>query len=348
MDQHQKEKLIELNNLVTPDVLANQLSISIKTLWYLVRLCNMDVGIPAAGQFPYRHLEVKTKNKVRDVFSPADKIRDIQTMLLNVVWSGIDHGVHSYAYEPGMQLVEPGELLKNSGLIVGLDFKDFFPSISKKKVKDLLTTYGYQDTVASIIATLSCVRYNGFCFLPQGGISSAQIANRIAAEYIDPLVNEYCTENLKDVPYTYVRYSDNIYIGTSKSVHGKDFLQGLSTMLFQHKWRNHKLRVLPYYRQQRVLGMVINEKVNAPRVEYRRFCAALFNIGNCTSREELLDQVVKLATLKVNIEEGKGKLLMSIKGKSNYYSSLLDEGSPKLSNLLEVTKNSLRKIEDLF
>jgi RNA-directed DNA polymerase len=341
-----KEQIVNLNKLVTPAILANQLGIEHSVLWYLVKLANRDV---AKTPGPYTHLQVVTKEKVRDVFSPSDRIRDIQTMLLAVVWSGIDSGKHSYAYEPGMKLTTPGSILENHGLIVGLDFKDFFPSISRKKVKELLMEYGYVEQVASIIATLSCVKFNGFCFLPQGGISSAQIANRIAAQLIDPIVLKYCEDTCKDSQFQYVRYSDNIYISLDKSVTGREFIAGLASVLGENKWRTHKRRVMPYYRRQRVLGMVVNEKVAPPRNELNRFKSALYNIAKCSTKEEIQEQVDRMGGIKVETSKGKGILILSIKGKANYYRDLLIQkseiASEKLKTRLEA---AVKKIEDLY
>jgi hypothetical protein len=341
-----KEQVVKLNSLVTPAILANQLGIEHSVLWYLVKLANKDVANQEGG---YKHIQVVTKTKVRDVFSPSDRIRDIQTMLLAVVWSGIDSGEYSYAYEPGMRLTTPGKVLENHGLIVGLDFKDFFPSISKKKVKQLLLSYGYVEQVASIIATLSCVRFNGFSFLPQGGISSAQIANRIAAWLIDPLVIKYCEDNCAAKPFQYVRYSDNIYVSLDKGITGNEFLAGLATLLGDNKWRTHKRRVMPYYKRQRVLGMVVNEKVAPPRNELNKFKSALYNIAKCTTSEEIDREISKLWCLKVESSKGKGILLLSIKGKANYYMDLLKQKSEVNANKLKSRlEEAVKKIEELY
>lgn len=341
-----KEQVVRLNSLVTPAILANQLSISHSILWYLVKLASRDVAEEGG---PYKHIQVVTKDKIRDVFSPSDRIRDIQTMLLAVVWPGIDSGEHSYAYEPGMRLTTPGKMLENNGLIVGLDFKDFFPSISRNKVKRLLLSYGYTEQVASIIATLSCVKFNGFSFLPQGGISSAQIANRIAAWLIDPLVVKYCEDNCKGKPFKYVRYSDNIYVSLDKEVTGNEFLSGLAVLLGENKWRTHKRRVMPYYKRQKVLGMVVNEQVAPPRNELNRFKSALYNIAKCTTKEQLESEVSKLWSIKVEASKGKGILLLSIKGKANYYADLLKQKSEENANKLKARlEEAVKKIEELY
>ncbi len=290
---------------------------------------------------PYEKLSIQTSSKVREVYNPSARVRDIQRMLLTTVWSGIDPGEHSAAYEQGMKLIDSGIKLQKHGLIVGLDFKNFFHSIPRKLIKQLLLEYGYPDITANVVATLSCVRDNQRHFLPQGGISSAQIANRIAAKYIDPLVIEYCAL-YGDT--TYVRYSDNIYVGLDKKTSGKEFVLGLSKILYDNRWRTHKARVMPYYKSQKLLGMVVNEKANAPRQEYHKFIAALFNIGRTTSEAELLTEVSKLDGIGIQTSCGKGILLMSLIGKANYYLTLVNSHrGTKLQQNLAKAKDSIER-----
>jgi hypothetical protein len=339
------DKIKEINSLVTPDVLANQLGIKLKTLWGLYFLASSDISDPMVTVKPYSRLEIKTSSKVREVYSPSDRIRDIQTMLLSVVWSGIDSGEHSAAYEVGMKLTDAGHKLNNFGLIVGLDFKNFFHSILMKMVVNLLTQYGYPAKTANMIAALSCVKDCQRRFLPQGGISSAQIANRVAASIIDPIVINYCRSKVGD-EFTYVRYSDNIYIGLPKEVTGVDFLKGLAEELKNNRWKTHKHRVMPYYRRQKLLGMVVNEKPNAPRAEYSKFLCAIHNISKCLTKEGVISNIEKMKDLGVSTSSGKGVLILSIVGKANYYKTILNQSrANKLTQLLDIAKN---KIESLI
>lgn len=337
-------KIKEMNSLVTPEVLANQLGIQLKTLWGLYHLASKDLTADFCSTMPYKRLEIKTTSKVREVYSPCDRIRDIQSMLLTTVWSGIDSGEHSAAYESGMHLTDAGSKLQNHGLIVGLDFKNFFHSILKRMVFNLLVEYGYPSRTANLIAVLSCVRDNNRQFLPQGGISSAQIANRVAASIIDPVVIKYCEANANGA-YTYVRYSDNIYIGMDSKVTGVDFLKGLASELYSSKWRTHKKRVMPYYKRQKLLGMVVNVKPNAPRDEYNKFLCAINNIANCSTKQEVQDNIDKMAALGIEVSSGKGILLLSILGKAAYYKTILNPNRViKLVNILEKAKNNIERM----
>jgi RNA-directed DNA polymerase len=338
-------KIKEMNSLVTPEVLANQLGVQLKTLWALYHTASKDITRDSSTNMPYKRLEIKTSSKVREVYSPCDRIRDIQSMLLVTVWSGIDSGEHSAAYESGMKLTDAGLKLQSHGLIVGLDFKNFFHSILRSMVVNLLTDYGYPAKTANLIAVLSCVRDDGKHFLPQGGISSAQIANRVAASIIDPIVIKYCEDNSNNGNYTYVRYSDNIYIGLDSKVTGVDFLKGLATELYNNKWRTHKKRVMPYYRRQKLLGMVVNVKPNAPREEYNKFLCAIHNIANCKTKQEVQDNIDKMRCLGIEVASGKGILLLSILGKASYYRTILNQN--RANKLLNILQKATHNIESM-
>ena len=314
------------NSLVTPKVLANQLGIEYKTLCWLKKLASYDIAANTTAEArklgytkvlaPYTKLEVPTKSKIRVVYSPCNQLRSIQAMLVQVVLKYIDPGDNSRAYEPGMQLITAGVDMLGGDVVIGLDVKDFFHSIKRSMVKKLFTDEGYPDDTAYIMACICCVS-DKYKFLPQGGIASAAIANRYAAKYLDPIVNEVCNS---DVPgaFKYIRYSDNIYVSLHGDFIGYSLLKKIQSALSASGWRTHKFRVMPKYRRQKLLGMVVNgTAVSIQRDEYRKMCSALFNISKADS-SNILNTLKLLITLGVDTSTIH-KLELSLKGKLAYY-----------------------------
>lgn len=320
------------NSLVTPKILANQLGIEYKTLCWLKKMASYDISINTESDArklgyskiltPYVRLEVPTKSKIRVVYSPCNQLRAIQAMLVQVVLKYMDPGDSSRAYEPGMQLITAGVDMLGGDVVVGLDVKDFFHSIKRSMVKKLFVDEGYPEDTAYIMACLCCVS-DKYKFLPQGGIASAAIANRYAARYLDPLVNEVCNS---DVPgcFKYIRYSDNIYISLQGDYIGYSLLKKVQASLLANGWRTHKFKVMPKYRRQKLLGMVVNgTAVSIQRDEYRKMCSALFNISK-SDASNIVRTLKLLITLGVDTSS-LHKLELSLKGKLAYYIQMSEE-----------------------
>ena len=305
------------NSLVTPKVLANQLGTTYRNLCWLVKLASTDISSSDLGKKAYEKLSIPTKSKVRTCYSPCNSIRSIQAMLVQVVLRYIDPGDSSRAYEPGMQLKTAGEDMLGGDVVVGLDIKDFFHSIKRSMVVKLFVDEGYPLDTSRIMARLCCVA-DKYTFLPQGGIASAAIANRYAAKYLDPIILDVCRSMSSDAEFKYIRYSDNIYVCLHGDFIGYSYLKKIADAMASIGWRTHKFRVMPYYRRQKLLGMVVNNSVvTIQRTDFRKMCSALHNISK-SNQVSIIRNLEELSNLGIDTSSFQ-KLEMSLKGKVSYY-----------------------------
>lgn len=250
--------------------LAFHLGIRNATLWWLIlnkKKLYTVFRVPKRGK-PGRYREIQ---------NPGTRLKSVQRVLLARFLDPLPVMAHVGAYVPGRSCRDTAEKHVGKGLIISLDIKDFFPSVRRAMIKHYLhrtLKYGYR--VASLLAELMV--YSNF--VPQGAPTSGLIANLVAHERFDKDILRKL-HNL-DPQWTYTRYSDDIDIShpemqpperiTSIIALVRDCLAAAGFRLNQDK-----IRVEPYWNRQKVLGMVVNEKVNIPRYEYMRVRSIIHN-----------------------------------------------------------------------
>ena len=132
-----------------------------------------------------------------------------------------------------------------------------------------------------IVARLACVDYKGMSILAQGSSLSPILSNMVSEKYLDPLVVKLLGSS--DV---YVRYSDNVYIATN-TLKPRDFLSTLSgNISTELGWVAHKLKFMPYYRRQYVLGFTVNYRLNVPKATYNSLYGQIYKVVTASCTEE--------------------------------------------------------------
>lgn len=219
----------------------------------------------------------KGNGKFRTVFIYAKRFKKILSRISILIQETIPVSSLNLAYEKGCSIGKASELLKGHTLVCSADFKDHFSSIIRSQVKHMLIANGYPANIAWCISRLTCVRYNGRDFLPQGSPASPFISNRVTEILLDGAIQEAIPDA------EYYRYSDNLYLCfNDKKVTGTEVLKKLDAAVRSNvKWKLHKLKVMPYYRRQRGLGLTLNSGARMPREEYDKLKAVLHNSCKC-------------------------------------------------------------------
>lgn len=169
----------------------------------------------------------------------------------------------------------------------GIDIKNFFPSINRAMVEEIyyttfkdmrknddlkLTDEKLKKLAQSI--SLLCTRSDidntslPMAVLPIGIEPATSISNAIPLE-LDIKIAKICRKkNLR-----YSRYSDNMYFSKVKGHIPRDVQKKIIDVIEDFdfagfktlKVHRDKQRYMPYWRQQRILGVVVNTKSNIPR-----------------------------------------------------------------------------------
>lgn len=261
----------ELPHAIDDMSLAFHLGVRNSTMWWMIhekkRKMYKVFRLPKRGR-PGRY---------RDIQNPIDALKNVQKNILARFLSPVPVMAHVGAYVPGRSCRDTAAQHVGKGVIISLDIRDFFPSVRRSMVKRYLhRRIGYGYRVASLLAEL--MTYSNF--VPQGAPTSGLIANLIAHDRFDQRILRDLKE--LDPQWAYTRYSDDIDL-SHPEVQEPDRLTAVIALVRDaienagFRLNQKKTKVEPRWKRQKVLGMVVNEKVNIPRYEYMRTRSIIHN-----------------------------------------------------------------------
>lgn len=158
----------------------------------------------------------------------------------------------------------------NQDFVLNIDIKNFFPSITFKRIHGLLTSkkaFNFPDDIAIMIANL--VTYNKQ--LPQGAPTSPILSN-IICHNLDCFFDRWMKKSQKKITYT--RYADDIsFSGKYDSLHlvfdtkEKTINPNLINIFTKNGFviNEEKTRLQHYCNHQEVTGIKVNQKPNVSK-----------------------------------------------------------------------------------
>lgn len=212
-------------------------------------------------------------------------------------------------------------------VVINFDLKDFFPSISYKRVKGLFQSFGYSEAAATIFALLCTaadvekLQLDGKTYyvapgdrhLPQGSPASPAISNLLCRR-----LDKRLTGMAENLGFRYTRYADDLTFSASgeRLRHICNILKRVESIITHEGLviNQDKTRILRNSRQQEVTGVVVNEKLSVCRKTLKKFRATLYQIekegiegkswGNSTNLLAAITGFANFVTM-VNPEKGK-------------------------------------------
>lgn len=220
------------------------------------------------------------------------------------------------------------------GVKIHMDLKDFFSSTRRSYIrKYFCEVVGYNHYVSGILAHLLTVtlenpvtkkKYHG---VPQGSLASGDICNLVA----DWLIDQEALAMLPD--WKYSRYADDLYFSHRENLPRAEVdavIEKITRIVEAGGYRvnRKKLHVQRPTHRQKILGIVLNQKINIPREEYQKFRSLLHN---CI--KEGFEAQVERAD-KENVDH----LQSWIAGKLAYFAMVAPERAEKLRLLYNHAK----------
>lgn len=257
----------------------------------------------------------KKSGGTRVIHAPMPKLKFAQARLLERFFTKITYPDHISAYVPERTTRHSAEKHCGKAVLIVIDLKDFFPSTRRAWIRRALqdqfhlpfeVVSAMADLMTIPIQTATGTRY----VVPQGAPTSGAICNWVAHHRLDIPILEEC----KKWNMTYTRYADDLAFSCVENLSREDtnkFIRAISKIIKQggYEVNRKKLRVTRPGRQQRLLGMTVNQKPNIIRVHYRRLRA---RIHHCHHKG--FDAVAREMKL------GSGAQLKSqLEGKISYY-----------------------------
>ncbi len=295
-----KEKLESLNlpyfeNLVE---LSEKIGKSISELRFLA----FQRSVSKVSQYHNYYVPKKSGGK-RLISAPKPKLKATQNWIKKHILDKINPSESVHGFIKQRSILTNAEPHQNKNLVISLDLKDFFPSISYKRVKGLFQKLGYSEQLSTIFALLTThnevdklnvdgeVYYaqkveketgKAYRFLPQGSPASPAVTTLIAYKMDKRL------EGLaKKMGFTYTRYADDLTFSSDLELNNStdkiigSLLYFVKKVVTSEGFEVHpdKTHIMRKGNQQKVTGIIVNQnaenKLGIDRKTLRKFRAFL-------------------------------------------------------------------------
>ncbi len=229
----------------------------------------------------------------RLISSPKKEMRQAQKWILDNVLTHVDVHKSAMAFRKGLSIIDNATLHVKSKVVVRIDIKDFFPTITFPRVRGFFESLGYNPGISTVFA-LICTdspkvilnqkavegeKNNGYPrfiaiserSLPQGACTSPSLANLICRK-IDSRLNGYSSKS----GWKYSRYADDLIFSTTledSSPHR--IIKSVSSIISEEGFSVNlsKTRLMRAPNRQTVTGLVVNDEVNLSRRDLKRMRA---------------------------------------------------------------------------
>ncbi len=236
----------------------------------------------------YHHFKVlkKSKKSYRFLCEPYPDLKAIQRWILENILKTIALNPCAKAYVRNSSIYDSARLHIDQGVLIRVDIKDFFDSITFEHVFPVFEKLGYSREV-SLCLTRLCLYKNR---IPQGGVTSPFLSN-IVFKRIDSRVFGLCQK----YGARYSRYADDlVFSGTLSKKEVKAFLWSLEHILRSEGFSiNHKKTSIQRKQQRQLVhGLVVNNKLNLPRAKVQALRQELyyvmkFGVANCCDHNDI-------------------------------------------------------------
>jgi len=293
-----------LPELKDVDDLAKALGLTVSRLRWLVYHREVDTGTH------YHRWTIPKRDGGRRLISaPKPDLKRAQRWIAQRITEHLPvHGA-AHGFLGGRSTRTNASVHAGASVVVKLDVKDFYPTVTLPRVKGLLRKAGYGEQVASVLALLcteapreelqlrgrTCYVATGPRSLPQGAPTSPSITNCLCMRLDCRL------EGLaREIGWRYTRYADDLTFsvgprGKRKKKEGEPagragvagvgrLLKAVERIVRAEGFAVHggKTRVMRAGGRQRVTGLVVNAAqgkalARLPREQVRRLRAALCN-----------------------------------------------------------------------
>jgi retron-type reverse transcriptase len=265
----------------------------------------------------------------RVISAPHKRLKAAQHWILKHILEPLKLADAAHGFVPGRSTVSNALPHVGAAIVVNVDLKDFFPTVTYKRAKGLFKKLGYSEEVATVLGLICSepditqTELDGTTFyvargprrLPQGAPTSPAITNALCRR-LDRRIMGWAAKH----GYTYTRYADDLTVSTKdRAAAAHKMLAFLRHVAHEEGFNVHpdKVRVVRRARRQEVTGVVVNEKPGIPRDELRRFRALLHHIEKDGptgktwghSKAPVLDVALGFASYVAMVDAAKGAAL---------------------------------------
>lgn len=244
------------------------------------------LGVPAhlfwETEIEYTNIEIpKRSGGRRELSIPSDSLKSLQRHLGKALEKELHLKVHktANAYVKGRNTVTNVVPHLGCAVLIKLDIKEFFPSVTRDTLRPLLWYFAYREPRMLERILDLCMTDKG---LPQGAPSSPILSNLVLRKFD---IAAYQFANLMGAKYT--RYADDLTFSLNEDdpVVARKIVSGVRSILaakgFELNEQPNKLKILRGHQAQQVCGITLNSgKPTISRKQRRKVRAARHAIEN--------------------------------------------------------------------
>ncbi|NQV28281.1 MAG: RNA-directed DNA polymerase [Rhodopirellula sp.] len=202
----------------------------------------------------------KRSGGTRRLLVPSPELKELQQKILRRLLARLSVHPAATGFEPGTSIVHNAAQHVDQAVVVCMDVSDFFPQTSEARVTAYFQRIGWNRETAELLTRLTT--WEGG--LPQGAPTSPRLSN-LVNHVLDARIERFveCRKG------NYTRYADDISVSFPKDypkrVRGTVQVVGRHLKAFGYQLNAKKTRILRQHQQQKVTGLVVNDRVNVPR-----------------------------------------------------------------------------------
>jgi retron-type reverse transcriptase len=267
--------------------IAAALGISLKELWFFA------IHREQERQPHYITFAIpKRSGGRRLIMAPKRRLKAIQRRLLTLLIEKLPVSPHAHAFRRGHSIRTGAEPHVGKRLVLKLDLKDFFPSVTFARVRGLLIAHGYGYAVASTLSVLMTeaerqpVAVDGSIFyVPigdrhcvQGAPTSPGLCNALLRRLDNRLAGLARKRGL-----VYTRYADDLSFSGEMARSAAHKLRSLVARIVVEegfKINAEKTRLMGQGSRQSVTGVIVNKTLGLSRQERRRLRAMAHQLSH--------------------------------------------------------------------
>jgi RNA-directed DNA polymerase len=253
--------------------------------------------------YRYRWVGKASSGSFRLIEAPKPRLKQLQRRLLDEILLHIPPHEAAHGFRPGRSVISFVAPHVGRTIVLKMDLRDFFVSISSARVMAIYLTAGYPEPVARLLTGLctnmvpllvwnqagpleldpsrspagwQARRLYRQPHLPQGAPTSPTLAN-LAAHRLDVRLAALA----QAAQANYTRYADDLVFsgGDSFARSIGRFPTHVAAIALEEGFsvQHRKTRVMRQGGRQRAAGVVINQKTNVSRDDYDQLKAILYN-----------------------------------------------------------------------
>lgn len=303
--------------LADSQALATQMGISINELRFLC----FQKDVSRINHYR-RFSLIKKSGGERLISAPMPRLKRAQYWILENILNRVKLHDAAHGFVTGRSILTNAQPHVGRAIVINLDMKDFFPTVSYRRVKGIFRQLGYAEQVATELALLTTEPeteqvvldgenwfvQQGERFLPQGAPSSPALSN-IICRRLDSRLNAMAQK----LGFAYTRYADDMTFSCDERAGNVQQLLWRCKQIVQDEGFHvhpQKTRVMRKPQKQEVTGIVVNEKPSLDRKTLKRFRALLFQIAKDGTEGK---------------RWGTGELMASLEGYANFVALIAPE-----------------------